>query len=245
MGNDGSGDDILIPAVMISKEDGMILQQFMKDISNNTNLLTTIELSINFEMLAWRKARIDLFYTSSDFKVYDLLKEFTKYQNLLENKDIIIPHLISFSDFQYSPNETKNRENCLGFGKYCSEPIKEKGITSENIIMENIRQMCVFNVGRTTNQELYLKYMLKFHDWCRDLDFTEKCSDNILSLEMKNDMDEIQKCVKNSFSGNYLFKLDQNKTNLFLDDSLKTLKNYEVYFLPSIFVNNRTYMVKK
>ena len=65
--------------------------------------------------------------------------------------------------------------------------------------------MCVFNVGRTTNQELYLKYMLKFHDWCRDLDFTEKCSDNILSLEMKNDMDEIQKCVKNSFLGNYLF----------------------------------------
>jgi len=200
MMDDGTGSDIMIPAVMISREDGRIIQQFFKDNVNNTHLISKVHVSIDFEMLARRKARIDLFYTSTNFKIYELLNDFSYYQNNFEHKDLIFPHLVTFPHYFYNPNETKNYDNCLCYGKFCADPIQDKGISATDVIYENIRQLCVDKVGREVKKDLFLNYMLKFHNWCMELDFTRKCSDSIIESEMKDESEKIKKCVSDSFS---------------------------------------------
>ena len=206
MMDDGTGSDIMIPAVMISQEDGRVLQQFFKDNMNDTSLISKIHVSIDFEMLARRKARIDLFYSSTNFKIYNLLNDFSYYQNNFEHKDLIFPHLITLPHYLYNSNETKSYPNCLCFGKFCADPIPDKGITASDIIYENIRQLCVDKVGRDVRKDLYLKYILKFHSWCMELDFSKKCSESILEAEMKDESEKIKKCITDSFSSKKIIK---------------------------------------
>jgi hypothetical protein len=61
MMDDGTGSDIEIPSVLISQEDGEIIKNFIRENANDIDLIQKIHVSIDFEMVAKRKARVDLF----------------------------------------------------------------------------------------------------------------------------------------------------------------------------------------
>lgn len=48
MNDDGTGSDILIPAVLISKEDGDIIKRFLMDNKNDNSVLSNIAVSVEF-----------------------------------------------------------------------------------------------------------------------------------------------------------------------------------------------------
>lgn len=49
--DDGTGNDLTIPGVLISKEDGDLIRNFIKNNKNHTELLEQMVLEINFEMV--------------------------------------------------------------------------------------------------------------------------------------------------------------------------------------------------
>jgi extracellular elastinolytic metalloproteinase len=51
MSDDGTGEDITIPAVLINKRDGDVIKKFYNDNQNNTEILDKIILSINFDLV--------------------------------------------------------------------------------------------------------------------------------------------------------------------------------------------------
>jgi extracellular elastinolytic metalloproteinase len=51
MSDDGTGEDITIPAVLINKRDGDVIKKFYFDNQNNTEILDKIILSINFDLV--------------------------------------------------------------------------------------------------------------------------------------------------------------------------------------------------
>ena len=51
MSDDGTGEDITIPAVLINKREGDLIKKFYLDNQNNTEILNKIILSINFDMV--------------------------------------------------------------------------------------------------------------------------------------------------------------------------------------------------
>jgi len=214
---------------MISQADGQYIKDFMNTNKNNPDLIEKIHLSIDFEMVAKRTARVDLFYTSTTGKVYDLLEEFSYYQDKFEHKDIIVPHLISNSD------ENKLSANCIGEGAFCE--ISERGISSETIIFENVRQMCVYNLtaDHKGEEKLYWKYMLKFKSWCLESDFTKTCAENILDKFLPDHADKIKSCVSKSFT-------NDNKNNTILQNERDNFKkHYQLHLFPSILVNYRVF----
>ena len=196
--DDGTGSDIMIPAVLISQEDGKILKQYFKDNKNSEDKFKNqVQISIDFEMAVKNKTTIDIFYSSEQFKIYKLLKEFYNYQEEFEHKDMIAPHLVSFSNYYYKPKENKNYTNCVNYGKFCANPVLDKGITANDILTENIRQMCIYQYS----SEYYWIYMNKFYDWCGSFDFGTRCAEKVISSINDDDfLKKIQTCVKNSGS---------------------------------------------
>jgi hypothetical protein len=53
MVDDGTGQDIWIQAVLISKKDGEIIKEFIKDNENNKNLLSKLIVSVEYEMVSY------------------------------------------------------------------------------------------------------------------------------------------------------------------------------------------------
>jgi len=240
MMDDGTGTDVEIPSVLISYEDGKILKDFIRENEGSADIIDKLRISIDFEMVAKRKARVDLFYTASDINVYTLLAEFAEYQSKFEHKDVIVPHLISFSNPFYNASETIDYENCLGKGKFCAEPIN--GFTAENIIYENIRQMCVYKQhdnekAKKDTDSLYWKYMTKYKEWCVDLEeYSKDCSESILDKYLTTHSEDIKKCVEESFK-------DTTKTqNTILETEQANFNRYELHLFPSVLVNYRTFM---
>ncbi len=51
MTDDGTGADIFIPAIMISKEDGEKIKEFFKKNKNDATVLSSIVVSVEFKMV--------------------------------------------------------------------------------------------------------------------------------------------------------------------------------------------------
>ena len=81
MGDDGSASDITIPAVMISKSDGKILEDFyIKKAALEKDVASKISIDIDFQVEHKdNKARLDIFMSSSTEEVYKVFIEMYKY----------------------------------------------------------------------------------------------------------------------------------------------------------------------
>jgi len=131
-------------------------------------------------------------------------------------------------------------DQCTNKGRYCAvdpEHDLNTGITGEDIVRENLRQMCVFQYASSNNNpHLWWQYVNKFETDCaaNPSTFTIECSDGILStLGMKS---FVSACV--SGSGGYH---DMGPSNSLIDKELAERRDLGVYEMPSVFVNNVKY----
>lgn len=79
------------------------------------------------------------------------------------------------------------------------------------ILLENLRQSCIYSEYFTLEPQKYWKYMITFSDTCLDLgkiNFTEECSKSSLDL-VGIDEDKIKTCMINNINNgkNRVFKL--------------------------------------
>ena len=86
MSDDGTGSDIYIPLVLISKKDGEILKEYYRSNKNRPELLRQLLLDVEFQMEhSSNTAKIDIFMNSESSEIYDLISSMNNYYDICKN----------------------------------------------------------------------------------------------------------------------------------------------------------------
>ena len=254
MPDDGRGNEVSIPSVLISYEDGEKLKKFYTDNKNNKTVLQNIKLEINFEMENKdNTVNYDIWYTPDMEKVYEILTELYAYHNVLYKYANISVHLVTYSDFDYKDSDTNIVKDCLGSGAYCLDG-KKAGIEKEGggvlLVKEAIRQQCILEInsgekdseGNDLTYATYFKYMNYFFENCYSIaDFSEDCSYSA-AKHAGIDADEFEDCYQNSFKDkNKRGDYELTSKNKILENNQDLMSELYINKLPTITINGRVY----
>lgn len=72
------------------------------------------------------------------------------------------------------------------------------------VLMENLRQSCIYKTYHNVEMDYYWHYMMKFAETCADINnplFTDECSENVMSISGV-DPKEIKSCVEKAIESN-------------------------------------------
>lgn len=123
MVDDGTGNGIRIPSMLISKDDGDIIKTYIKknskkdghsiDYKHNVAFLATFEIN-----KPDNRVEYDFWYTSSDDRALDFFRDFRPFHDQLDKKALITPHFAFWTCKEC--DETILKKDCFGNGKYCA-----------------------------------------------------------------------------------------------------------------------------
>ena len=234
MNDDGTGNDIKIPIVMISKKNGDILVDYIKQNSNEK-----IFVEINFIKKSSEKVDFKLFFSSSEKRAYTLINNLKQYLYKFGDQVTFTPIYVAHPDPSYDKNFPKHTKNCLSKGKYCYFP-KETTITQDGIkiLMEDLRQKCFFQLKKNSINSYY-NYLNIFYYKCINdgIDnFNEVCSQKVMeNLGYPGDI--LTECIANSFGVNNLNGPFLDNENSIFENEYKEIINYKLTSFPAVTIN--------
>ena len=248
LADDGHEGELSIPAILISKTDGEKIINYYLLHKDNKKEINKIRFEIKFDIENKNNTvNFDIWYTPDIENVYTFLKNFQKYHDLLENYAKIGVHFVTYPHFQYNENSNTPKDDCLGSGKYCIRPGKLGIADGSIIVIESIKQKCIFdNVLKYNKIILFYKFMEKFYEKCILKDkFNQICSNEVIN-DVGINLDEINDCLYESFSGSSYEKQQAQYQKIFkntiLDKEYELRKQYLISRVPSITINGRLYI---
>ncbi len=248
LADDGHEGDISIPAILISKQDGDKIINYYLMHKDNKNDINKIRFEIKFDIENKNNiVNYDIWYTPDLENVYSFFKDFEKYQKELGDYAHLEVHFVTYPHFLYDPNSNTPKDDCLGSGLYCIRPGKLGIVDGSIIVMESIKQKCIYNNALQKGKiEYFWKFMTIFYEKCiQKEDFTENCSNDAIYSSGVN-LNEIKDCIYESFSGTSYEKQQQDypKTlkNQILDKEYELRKAYLITRVPSLTINKRLYI---
>jgi hypothetical protein len=240
--DDGTGNDIHIPLLLISQSDGEIIRSFLIQQYQQPyiNPLETVIIDVELNNKLTDHINLELFYSSDDEDFYKFITEYKALQDEFEN--IITLRTMYFT--HSVGNSSDPSDNCVSNGKYCA-PIIKSNINGLNVVKEGIFQKClgiVYNDKTSSLYDvgLYLSYFVEFYNMCyKTKRFNEQCREDVITL-LNIDDRKVMHCVKASFKSN---TLDDNvyltKDNHVLERDYRLKKLYDVKSHPVAFVNQK------
>lgn len=251
MADDGRGQELTIPGVLISKEDGEILTNFY---IQNPDRAREIILEVDFEMEHPNNTVNYALYTTADNEmVYKLLTDFLRYQEILDKKTKLNVHYVTYRHPLYdseNPSNNSPRPNCLGNGKYCASPGKFGVTDGRNVVHEAIKQKCIYNYAYSEQNDPleYWFYVYNFYMNCLNSttpQFTRECSATTMKYVGLPE-DTINKCIHDSFISNDESERKRENFEVSAENKLLNGDNesrvaYLLSYIPSITINGRTF----
>lgn len=238
MSDDGTGGGIRIPSMLISKNDGDVLIDWLKtaSVADKNQLVLMADFVLPTE--ADNKVEYDFWMTSSSNRALDFLEDFSHFQKRLGENLSFSPHYVF-----WECNNCDNRfieKDCWAGGKYCAIETTNDAISGRNIILEDLRQKCLFNdLNDSGDQMKWFDYIKRVHATCYS-NINEDCSRNAhehLSL----DWQKTTKCVEDSFSVPQKRWDTLGCKNSIIDKEISHWKEYGTNIYPSIVINKKTY----
>lgn len=240
MADDGTGEDITIPSILISLDDG----QLFKD---------TMETGFVTVQMTWGLPHPDgrvewsLWTSSNDPTSREMKQDWGVIVESLGEAAQFTPHYFIL-DGALSGCTTESLpcgNQCTPDGKYCAvDPDYDlsSGISGEDIVYENLRQMCLFDYLNTTEGESTVKwwdYSSQFIDECCQPEdhvtgvctaasFNAECSYGIMESINIADTDAVRACTEDRME------------ELFDDEILLRLLS-GIFFMPTLIINNAPY----
>lgn len=233
MVDDGTGNGIQIPSVMLSKADGETILKEYNSISTNGG---AIKLKISFEMnRPDDRVEYDIWFSSSNDRGLDFIRDFEQYHKTLGKKVLMTPRYFSWGC--ENCDESITDMDCFCDGKYCAIDESNLRVTGRDIIHENLRQKCIYLNSLKTNKtdQVWWNYVKKAHSRCYD-DFTEDCSKQIHN-ELNLSYSETEKCVNDSFTNSDHGKGD----NTILSSESLAWESHGAHYIPSVIINSVAY----
>jgi len=236
MSDDGTGNDIYIPSALISMKDGNIIYNYLKD--HPFKKVTTEVIFENFEESESEDIDVEFFFSSHEPKAYILIKNLSEVIYDFDEKINFIPRYVTHQSPYYKKDNPQKIDNCFSKGKYCYFPKWSGNIaTSQNILMENLRQKCIYNLYVEDDISYYYDYMENFYNDCiLDRSFNQGCSEKVLKkcgIKKK----EIEKCILESFDQEKNEKINFENDNEIFEDDYNTQITYGLTSFPAITIN--------
>lgn len=225
MVDDGTGNGIRIPSIMINKKEGEALIEYYEAGNENDRKKVSLVSTFNIAKPDDR-VEYDIWISSSNDRGLDFVKDFQRFNDILGDKVLMTPRYFTWSCINCDANIMG--EDCVNNGKYCALDEERLSYSGKEIIMENLRQKCVWKQSAPA----WWEYIAKAHQQCYT-DFSEDCSKTVHN-ELGINWDKTQDCIKEANDESN----DENK--LLSTDAIEwTLRG--PHFIPAIVINKITY----
>lgn len=241
MSDDGTGTGIRIPAMLIGKKEGQILKDFLTKQSAEVAAKASLSAEFVFKNQD-NKVNWELWYTSTNDKALDFIRNFRDTNKLLGEGIEFTPHIVSWACT--SCDADFKRKECLSNGRYCAMNHKGIYIQGKDILIEDLRQKCLHRlVSEDPKQsiDLWWQYMQYVHRMCYE-EITESCS-KLGHKQIGRDFEMTMKCVNESFDTTSAAKTPnyQKDDNKILKGESEKWKAYGSAYWPSVVINERTF----
>ena len=237
---DDDSNDIFIPVTLINYNDGITIDNFIR-----LNPSIPILVEVNFSPKKEKEVvNFKFFFSSSESKAYDLIGNITQYLNKFGEQIEFTPYYVVHKNPYYVEESPKSNINCLSRGVYCYFP-KETTITQEGqkILLEDIRQKCVFKLSKQKSTSLYYDYMKTFSKECINSEkksLTKLCSETTLE-KLGYPETYLDECIADSFgiSVNELNSASYvDRENSLLKKEYEEILKYKLTSFPAIVIND-------
>ena len=141
LSDDGTGAGIRIPSMLINKQDGDSLINFLVGKGKHQSVQLTAEFLIPIS----KDNVVDatLWYSSSDDRSLDFIKNMKYYIEPIIKQVNFEPKFVTWA-CPHCDSDSK-RENCVSDGKYCAmQHDANVDIAGADVVMENLRQHCLY-----------------------------------------------------------------------------------------------------
>ncbi|KAL4581120.1 hypothetical protein LXL04_017329 [Taraxacum kok-saghyz] len=241
-------ENITIPSALISKTFGESLKK---------SLSSGEMVNVNLD---WRESvphpddrvEYELWTNSNDEcgikcdMLMDFVKNFKGAAQILEKGGytLFTPHYITWYCPQAFTISKQCKSQCINHGRYCApDPEQDfsQGYEGKDVVIENLRQLCVFKVVNETKKPwVWWDYVTDFQIRCpmKEKKYNKDCADGVIN-SLGLDLRKIEKCMgdPNADSDNVLLKEEQ-------DAQIGKGSRGDVTILPTLVVNNRQYRGK-
>jgi len=217
--DDGFGDSVRIPSVVVSEREG----QQLIDWSRTTGNQVIVEMAWTIPKKS--VALLDVWMSSGSKESQKFLKEFAPRRRDLNENIKFMPHYHIFSMDKIKGGCTDSNfcseDLCTGTDhKFCAEdPDGDGPVSGKMVIEEDIRQLCIHEVTKVRNVNLddnsqvhtvveyaepYWHYVEQFPEACpmarttaddEDKHFGRRCSEGLMA-KVGIDVDKVKKCVR-------------------------------------------------
>lgn len=244
--------NITIPSALISKEFGDKLKAALEEAKE----LVTMKLDWR-ESLPHPDERVEYeFWTNSNDECgakcdaqVEFVRNFKGVAQILERGGYtqFTPHYITWYCPQAFIESKQCKAQCINNGRYCApDPEQDftKGYDGKQVVIENLRQLCVFNVTNSTGS---LRQPWKWWDFVTDFQircpmkdnkYGPECAEDVIR-SLSIDVEAVRKCMGDPDADvdNPILKYEQ-------DAQVGQGTRGDVTILPTLIVNQRQYRGK-
>lgn len=248
IGNTDYLQNISIPSALISKSLGDGLK---KALANGEMVNVNLDWR---ESLPHPDERVEYeFWTNSNDECgpkcdsqMEFVRNFKGAAQILERKGYtqFTPHYITW----YCPEafilSKQCKSQCINHGRYCApDPEQDfsKGYDGKDVVMQNLRQVCVFKVSNESGKPwLWWDYVTDFAIRCpmKEEKYNKECADKVIQ-SLGIDLKKIDDCIgdPDADDDNPFLKAEQ-------DAQIGHGSRGDVTILPTLVINNRQYRGK-
>jgi len=208
--DDGYGENVDIPSLLISREDGQQLIDYAKMTGNQVIVEMAWDVPTNHVVL------VDLWMSSASRDSQRFLKEFSPKRKALNENIKFVPHYHVFG----MQGGGDYNELCISVdAQFCAEDPDGSGpVTGRDVIEEDIRQLCIHETTKVKHIDLddsrnghnVKEYAEKFWDYVEVFPdrcplnsdnpsdrFGKECSERLMS-SLSIDIDKVKNCVRDT-----------------------------------------------
>jgi hypothetical protein len=237
MANDGSGQDVSIPSVLVGKE----TYEDLKKVYEQHNHTGTIVAE-----LGWHPPRftdrvvLDLWHSPIDTHTKDFLTNFSVLAATFE-----LSHQVDLLEFHEHPILLDGSElGCVGHdvtpddpcyhlctngGRYCH--VSHRHTNGKDVVIEALRRLCV--AKHFPDPAAYWSYVTHFSSYCWDSDYyaNDECVKDAFHHSGIN-YDDIETCMQDSGAH------DSDQENALLQSVLQEQHEQGIVLSPTVLVNH-------
>jgi len=233
MADDGSGNDITIPTMLMFKQDGDKIKAEL-----NQNKPVRVEMSWSVPNPD-NHVEYDLWSTVTDDKSMQFQIMWLKAQKALGNTAAFTPHYYIYDGIKARCRDSNGHNMCYTLctneGRYCAiDPDNDMdyGVSGADVVEESLRRICIWqkygNSG--TGPELF-QYVEQFEVCNNEKDFTNKKCIAKAFTNAGIDSKDINKCMANNGG------VVKDGENALLQDQLNAVEANGIIVMPVAYVN--------
>jgi hypothetical protein len=238
MTDNGLGGNLKIPAFLISREDGQTIRDYLE----KPEFKYHVNLAVQFDMSKGSgKVKSWIYSSPTNTQARTLIGDLSTYIQKFDTQNLEFAHhfVLWYCPECAEKGYKEDNKDCISGGRYCFLDPDEKNdeINGRQIMLEDLRLMCLFNLTSKKDYSDYFEYHSMYNQKCKDSKFlTESCSKDVIEgLGVK--YEKVQDCVKNSFNGND-YAIDDNRAMKVEREHI--FENF-MPFEPAIVINDQLY----